>query len=739
MSTLQERVRSSEQSAPLVRAQLVRILSSELFVRSDRLSAFLKFIVDETLNGRGDTLKEQVIATELYRKSPDFSPAADPIVRVDARRLRDRLREYYASAPHDVLVISVPKGSYTPVFEVHAFTGTRAADAGRMAGERMPRPLRRLWIGIAAAAVAVGAAAWSLILTRTPTPPPPRLLTVTSLPGSEGGPPALSPDGNFVVFNWSGPDLTATSDLWIKAVDGDALRRLTETPRANEVYPVWSPDGRQIAFLRLEGEENLGIYVISALGGPERKVSDARSKPSWLPDSQSLVFHDSVGDSVAPVHLVLSTGARRQLTTPPPGYADIFPSVSPDGETLAFIRSRPGQWGRINYTMVAALFVVSMAGGEPKRLDGRASGGPEWSPDGQEIFYPRWDSSGVQAFRIPATGGAAVPAEGLPRSPYPVSISGVRPGGTFRVAVVDARSDAGVRMVDLQTPPSGGRISSWKAFCDSTRLDWPGRFSRDTAHVSFTSDRSGRPQILVADRDGSHVRTLTSFDGGSVGMASWSPDGQFLVFDAVDAHNRSDLHVVSASGGPLRRLTDDEAIEAHPEWSRDGQWIYYASDASGRREIWKIPAAGGEPIKLTTQGGTEPRESPDGRSIYFLSWPAADQAWATTTVNRVGVDGGPVTPVLSGVSAGRWDLVDTGIVYVTGPTQMVSDPATPDALEFYSFADGRSRRLGELPFPVTRHGYRPPRVLSVSPDLTWALVSHMDNWTRDIVVADNFR
>ena len=102
-----------------MRAELDRILASEIFSRSDRLSAFLKFIVDQTLNGHGDSLKEQVIAEELYGKGADFSTAADPIVRVDARRLRDKLREYYASATEDPVVISVPKGSYTPAFEIN--------------------------------------------------------------------------------------------------------------------------------------------------------------------------------------------------------------------------------------------------------------------------------------------------------------------------------------------------------------------------------------------------------------------------------------------------------------------------------------------------------------------------------------------------------------------------------------------------------------------------------------------
>jgi TolB-like protein/Flp pilus assembly protein TadD len=120
MSQVEPRVSATDEpSASVVRTQLGRILSSELFSRSDRLSAFLNFIVERTLSGEGETLKEQVIAIELYGKGPDFNTAGDPIVRVDARRLRDKLREYYASAPHDDVLISVPKGSYTPAFRVN--------------------------------------------------------------------------------------------------------------------------------------------------------------------------------------------------------------------------------------------------------------------------------------------------------------------------------------------------------------------------------------------------------------------------------------------------------------------------------------------------------------------------------------------------------------------------------------------------------------------------------------------
>jgi Tol biopolymer transport system component len=711
--------------AVFVRAQLDKVLSSQLFLRSDRLSAFLTFIVEETLEGRGDTLKEHVIAIEVYGKGPEFNTASDPIVRVDARRLRDKLREYYASTADDPLVISVPKGSYTPDFEAKQSPPAAIIEA-------RTRPFGR-WVIVGTAIVLMAVTTWYVARTRgtrRSEPAPGRLLTVTAFPGLEGGPPALSADGNFVAFAWTGPNFLAPGDLWVKAVDGDALRRLTDTPQANEVYPAWSPDGRQIAFSRTEGEENRGVYIISALGGSERKVADWGWSPTWIADSQSLIIAGRTAAGRALVQYAIETGASRVLTTPPSGFLDEKPKVSPDGRSIAFVRSTHGQ---------SALFVLPIAGGEPVQVDAwvRAVGSPDWTPDSREIFYPRWDASGSRVFRIAAAGGRAVPAAGLPTETMGVSVSGFRPGGTFRVSVVDARSDVGLRMIDVRSPLTDGRFSTWTPLCDSTRLDWPARFSRDGTRVSFTSDRNGPQQIFVANRDGSGLRALTPITGVSAGLASWSPDGQSLVFDAVASDNLDDLYVVGRDGGPLRRLTHDDKHETKPEWSRDGRWIYYASDASGRDEIWKVPAAGGTPVRLTTQGGAEPHESPDGRAIYFVE-PLANPS-AETTLRRVSVDGGSVNTVLSGIRPGAWDVADGGIFFLTSLPGTAPVAERPNALDAYSFEDQRTRRVGEIPFPVVPRGYSPPRVLTVSPDGRWAIVSHMDNWTRDIMVADNVR
>lgn len=97
--------------------QLDRILSHPLFLKSVRLSAFLRFTVEATLAGEADSLKEVVIGTEVFRRGPSFDPQTDNLVRVNANRLRSRLAEYYHRSGHsDAIVIDIPKGRYAASF-----------------------------------------------------------------------------------------------------------------------------------------------------------------------------------------------------------------------------------------------------------------------------------------------------------------------------------------------------------------------------------------------------------------------------------------------------------------------------------------------------------------------------------------------------------------------------------------------------------------------------------------------
>src|SRR5262252_4548775 len=93
-----------------VRAQLARILASPQFAQSERLSRFLTLAVEVAQRGR-ETLKEYRIGVEVFDRGKDFDPRTDPIVRVQAAKLRSKLLEYYAAGgAGDAVVIAVPKG-----------------------------------------------------------------------------------------------------------------------------------------------------------------------------------------------------------------------------------------------------------------------------------------------------------------------------------------------------------------------------------------------------------------------------------------------------------------------------------------------------------------------------------------------------------------------------------------------------------------------------------------------------
>lgn len=106
--------------------QLNRILASKAFRQADRLKRFLSFIVEETMAGRGEHLKEFVVGVEVFGKADSFDPRNDPIVRVQARRLRAQISRYYREeAPDTELVIELPKGGYAPVFRQVKTTSVR--------------------------------------------------------------------------------------------------------------------------------------------------------------------------------------------------------------------------------------------------------------------------------------------------------------------------------------------------------------------------------------------------------------------------------------------------------------------------------------------------------------------------------------------------------------------------------------------------------------------------------------
>ena len=113
----------SESDQKAIREQLVRILNSGPFHQAQRRQRFLEYIVNEALAGRGERLKGYSVAQAVFDRAETFDPNIDPLVRNEAARVRDRLREYYdGEGQGDRIRIELPKGTYTPHIEFRAPT-----------------------------------------------------------------------------------------------------------------------------------------------------------------------------------------------------------------------------------------------------------------------------------------------------------------------------------------------------------------------------------------------------------------------------------------------------------------------------------------------------------------------------------------------------------------------------------------------------------------------------------------
>jgi TolB-like protein len=151
---------TAESDRNAARRQLDRVLASAGFSRNERLARFLRFVVEQHLDGKDGEIKESVLAIEVFGRGPDHDPRQDSIVRTEAARLRARLDKYYVGdGKNDELVIELPKGGYAPVFRQPA---VELATSSLGPGTNSPPPGKRPWLLVALAgiALAVGALAW---------------------------------------------------------------------------------------------------------------------------------------------------------------------------------------------------------------------------------------------------------------------------------------------------------------------------------------------------------------------------------------------------------------------------------------------------------------------------------------------------------------------------------------------------------------------------------------------------
>jgi Tol biopolymer transport system component len=624
--------------------------------------------------------------------------------------------------------------------ELDAWWESRRVSLDRRSLPSQPGPpaqreiVRRSWrnvairFGLPFAFVVAGVSViriWVTVANRTPES---LVASVqTTYPGSEIQ-PSLSPDGTRVAFSWNGNQQN-NFDIYVKRLDeGEPLRLTYEAARDDS--PAWSPDGQNIAFARRFGDDALEIRVVAASGGMERRLArffppvgdsslDERVSPrlvSWSPDGQRLVVsarlsrNDPSGLYVLPV----AGGEPRKLTSPgnvsvgDTTIGDTDPVLSRDGKELAFVR-RAGL--EENSLIVVALnpdlTVVDRA--ERVLLQEMWIGSPAWTANGHSLVFSSNQAGSFDLWTISVSSGRV---QRLPvgEDGAFASVSG------HRMVYSRAVLDTNLWRVEV----SGHHKSSPPSpLISSTMVDLTPAYSNDGRRIAFMSERSGHPEIWVANADGSQPVQLTSFRGPTTLSPSWSPDGAQIAF-VSSTLGQPHIYTV-ASDGPSKPVlvTSSASGDGMPvSWSHDGKWIYFTASTGGHDQIWRVPSSGGSATHITIDGGCCAVESSDGKSMFYLRGDG-NALWKRQLPEL------KETELVRGIQWYNFAVGQSGVYF------MRSELAG-SSVNLYEFTSGRTKKLVSVNKPIHLGA-------AISPDENYFVYSQIDHEGSDLMLVEGLR
>jgi Tol biopolymer transport system component len=622
-----------------VRNALDRVLASKAFAGAQRSSALLRFIVEEAVAGRAARLKEYALGVDALGRGPAFDPRVDPIARVEASRLRQRLELYYATEGlGDRLVIALPKGGYAPTFteRVSQVEATRSSRQYRTAS---------LWFAVGASV----AAAASLFTVWHEPAEPRALAPLVQVDVALGAPGVLASEvGNVVALSHDGSTLVHVALL----PDGSTrlyARRLAELEAkelpgtAGARGPFFSPDDRWVGFW---AQGQLKKTLVDGGGSPVpiATVSDLLGA-SWADDDTIVAAFDATGRLM---RLPAAGGAPKAIFEPVPGAEARWPQVLPGGAVL-FTRSRgrtssgvavlsvdgevydvvpAGQYGRYlasghlvyvdRGTLYAAPFDLTTLAltGAPRRVLDDIVVAPTFGyaqlavADNGTIAYQR--NNGISRMMwLDASGAEPEPAVAEPgRYLWPrlspdgrrVAVS-VLEGSDFDLWTYDLGTGTRRRVAEGPGHQGGATWTPDGRFLVYSSIDQGGVFAVDT-------DSPGPPELLLP---GTRVPWTFAPDGGRLAFHEMSDTAGFDLASAAIETRDGRLH---ASDPAVFFRT--QVYETYPAFSPDGEWIAYTSNESDAWEVYVRPfSQDGRMTRVSTRGGRIPVWSRTSRELLY--------------------------------------------------------------------------------------------------------------------------
>ncbi|HEY4356585.1 MAG TPA: hypothetical protein VGN16_12610 [Acidobacteriaceae bacterium] len=725
---------SGQKSA--VRDHLKRVLVSSEFARSERAAAFLRFIVEQTLEEADDSLKERAIGIAVFDRAADWDPKLDTTVRTEARRVRQKLTDYYLSpaGEGEAVRIEVPRGAYVPNFRFHApaLEAPATSDPDKPVESTFQPtsdlPARRppafanwrilAWIPV----LACFSIAVILVSNHARTSAQSQLFETVPFTTEYGHAlsPGISPDGSQIAYVWDKGK--GEYRIYLKAVASGPARRLTSA-EATELDPAWSPDGKRIAFLRV-ADSGTDVVVRDIAEGTERTIGAIATQigdwtgdpgplignlgPAWTADQQDVIVSDGFPhtSSTGLVRIRVADGARQQLTTVQGSAHDFLPRISPDGNMLAFTRA-------ISHG-ISDIYLLDMKTGQSRRLtnEARSVNGIAWSKEGNRLIFSSNREGPFQLWTMGVADGAirklntdsttAIDPQIVPKANW--------------LAFVTTNQNWNIDRIKL----AAGNAAEPERLIASSGRNHSAHYSPDGRHVAFVSDRSGAWEIWLCEAICAEPQKLTEFHGPWIGGLSWSPDSRQLAFDARPGRNSAIYRLSIANPSP--QLVEQNAFEERmPSWSGDGKSLYFNSDRDGSVSIWKRDLATNA-IRKISEGFTVREISPDGTVLVGHSdgtiWrvPAgslvpfriagdvvADPVLAWTTVGDtlyycVSTKGGAAQLM----QYSGWNARVIGKIPVHSPPTSASIDVSPDGhtllmTQVDQSSSGIYRRIGNIP------------------------------------------